>query len=69
VTPTVGICPRLWAVASRRADPLVNDPFAETLVKAAGVELFARLANGDLDFDDIGPTRCLLMERAWECQR
>jgi methyltransferase (TIGR00027 family) len=44
------------AVASRRADPLVNDPFAEPLVKAAGIELFARLARGDLDFDDIGPS-------------
>jgi O-methyltransferase involved in polyketide biosynthesis len=43
------------AVASRRADPLVNDPFAEPLVKAAGIELFARLASGDLDLADIGP--------------
>jgi methyltransferase (TIGR00027 family) len=44
------------AVASRRADPLVDDPFAEPLVKAAGIDLFARLASGDLDFDDIGPS-------------
>jgi hypothetical protein len=44
------------AVASRRANPLVNDPFAELLVKAAGIELFARLARGDLDFDDLGPS-------------
>jgi leucine carboxyl methyltransferase len=44
------------AVASRRADPLVDDPFAAPLVRAAGIDLFARLASGDSDFDDIGPT-------------
>jgi O-methyltransferase involved in polyketide biosynthesis len=44
------------AVASQQANPLVDDPFAAPLVRAAGIELFARLANGDLDFDDIGPS-------------
>jgi methyltransferase (TIGR00027 family) len=44
------------AVASRQANPLVDDPFAAPLVRDAGIELFARLANGDLDFDDIGPS-------------
>jgi methyltransferase (TIGR00027 family) len=42
------------AAASRRADPIINDPFAEPLVCAAGVELFARLASGELEFADIG---------------
>jgi O-methyltransferase involved in polyketide biosynthesis len=44
------------AVASRRANPILNDPFAAPLVNAAGIELLARLASGDLDFDDIGPS-------------
>jgi hypothetical protein len=33
---------------------MIDSP--KPLVKAAGIELFARLARGDLDFDDIGPT-------------
>nr|WP_231986285.1 SAM-dependent methyltransferase [Mycobacterium sp. E2479] len=41
------------AAASRQADPIINDPFAEPLVQAAGIELFARLASGDLEFADI----------------
>jgi methyltransferase (TIGR00027 family) len=41
------------AAASRRANPIIKDPFAEPLVRAAGVELFARLASGDLEFADI----------------
>lgn len=42
------------AAASRQADPIINDPFAEPLVQAAGIDLFARLAKGDLEFADIG---------------
>lgn len=42
------------AAASRKADPIINDPFAEPLVLAAGIELFALLARGELDFADIG---------------
>jgi methyltransferase (TIGR00027 family) len=41
------------AAASRQADPIINDPFAEPLVDAAGVELFARLARGELEFADV----------------
>ena len=41
------------AAASRQTNPIINDPFAEPLVRAAGVELFARLASGDLEFSDI----------------
>jgi len=37
------------ALASRGADPLINDPFAEPLVRAVGVDFFTRLASGDLD--------------------
>jgi methyltransferase (TIGR00027 family) len=42
------------AAASRRPDPIVSDEFAEPLVRAAGVELFARLASGELEYADIG---------------
>jgi len=42
------------AAASRRADPIISDTFAEPLVRAAGVELFARLASGELEYADIG---------------
>lgn len=37
------------AIATRADHPLINDPFAEPLVKAVGVDLLSRLANGDLD--------------------
>lgn len=42
------------AEASRKANPIVSDPLAAPLVCAAGVELFARVASGDLAFSDIG---------------
>jgi methyltransferase (TIGR00027 family) len=42
------------AAASRQTNPIINDPFAEPLVRAAGVEMFTRLASGDLAFSDIG---------------
>lgn len=42
------------AAASRRPAPIVNDQFAEPLVRAAGVEVFARLASGELEYADIG---------------
>jgi len=41
------------AAASRQVDPIINDPFAEPLVGAAGVELFARVASGELEFADV----------------
>jgi len=37
------------AVANRADPPLINDPFAEPLVRAVGVDLLARLASGELD--------------------
>lgn len=45
------------ALASRGANPLINDPFAEPLVRAVGVEFFTRLASGELnpaEVDDNG---------------
>lgn len=43
------------AMAGRAERPLISDPFAEPLVHAVGVELFTRLARGEVDpadFDD-----------------
>lgn len=43
------------AMATRAERPLINDPFAEALVRAVGVDLFTRLASGELspaDLDD-----------------
>jgi methyltransferase (TIGR00027 family) len=37
------------AVASRADRPLINDPFAEPLVRAVGMDLLSRLASGELD--------------------
>lgn len=43
------------AVATRRPNPLINDPYSEVLMRAAGVDLFARLASGSLEYEDVGP--------------
>lgn len=42
------------ALASRAENPLINDPFAEPLVRAVGIDLFTRLASGELRLEDIG---------------
>lgn len=39
------------AAATKRPHPVINDPFAEPLVRAVGIDLFNRLAAGELDFD------------------
>jgi methyltransferase (TIGR00027 family) len=41
------------AVASRAERPLVNDPFAEPLVRAVGVDLLTRLATGEVNANDL----------------
>ena len=40
------------ALASKQPNPLINDPFADALVKAVGLEYCNRMADGELDFDD-----------------
>jgi methyltransferase (TIGR00027 family) len=37
------------ALATRAPRPLINDPFAEPLVRAVGVNFFTRVASGELD--------------------
>ena len=41
------------AVATRADRPLINDPFAEPLVRAVGVDLLVRLASGELNPTDL----------------
>ena len=41
------------AVATRSPNPLINDQFAEPLVRAVGVEFFAKMAGGELDPHDL----------------
>ncbi|BBX61603.1 putative S-adenosyl-L-methionine-dependent methyltransferase [Mycobacterium saskatchewanense] len=52
------------AVASKGDSPLIDDPFAEPLVRAVGVEFFARWVNGDIAAADVdGP------DDVWGLQR
>jgi methyltransferase (TIGR00027 family) len=41
------------AIAANIDDPLIEDPFAEPLVRAVGVDFFTRLASGELDAADV----------------
>ena len=41
------------AAASKRPQPVVTDEFAEPLVRAVGLDVFTKLATGELDPDDI----------------
>jgi methyltransferase (TIGR00027 family) len=41
------------AMASKSERPLINDPFAEPLVRAVGVDLFVRLVSGELNPADL----------------
>ena len=43
------------AMASRDPAPLIDDPFAEPLVRAVGVEFFSRWASGELERDGAAP--------------
>ena len=41
------------AVATRADNPLIDDPFAEPLVRAVGIDFLARWAGGDINAADI----------------
>ena len=45
------------ALASKEPDPLIDDPFAEPLVRAVGVGLLSRLASGDLNPGELNEAR------------
>jgi len=41
------------ALATKEPEPLIEDPFAEPLVKAVGVEFFRRLVDGELPASEV----------------
>lgn len=43
------------AVASRQPDAVIDDPFAEPLVRAVGVDFFTKLATGELSPRELDP--------------
>jgi len=40
------------ALASKQPNPLINDPYADALVKAVGLEHLNKFADGDLEYGD-----------------
>jgi methyltransferase (TIGR00027 family) len=52
------------AMATKDPRGLINDPFAEPLVRAVGVDLFTKMMDGELDLDaieNVSPTRMQAM--------
>ncbi|MDX1884555.1 class I SAM-dependent methyltransferase [Mycolicibacterium sp. 120270] len=48
------------AIASREPDALIDDPFADPLVRAVGVDFFTRLVDGEFsETDDDGATQLI----------
>ncbi len=41
------------AAATRHPQPVITDEFAEPLVRAVGLDVFSKLASGELDSDDL----------------
>ncbi|HEY1842214.1 MAG TPA: class I SAM-dependent methyltransferase, partial [Mycobacterium sp.] len=52
------------AVATKADNPLINDQFAEPLVKAVGIDFLTRLATGDLNAADVDDD-----ESSWKLQQ
>jgi methyltransferase (TIGR00027 family) len=42
------------AAATRSPAPVITDEFAEPLVRAVGLDVFTKVATGEVDFEDIG---------------
>ena len=43
------------AIATRDPRGLINDPFAEPLVRAVGIDFFTKMIDGELDITEIDP--------------
>jgi methyltransferase (TIGR00027 family) len=63
VGPTATMVAAARAVATKSDDHLIDDPFAEPLVKAVGIDFFARLAAGELDPADVDDDAVLGVQR------
>ena len=49
---------------------LIDDPFAEPLVRAVGLDFFTRALDGEIELDDVDPQfSCGGRPRAWRCAR
>lgn len=51
------------AMAGKADDPLIDDPFAEPLVRAVGVDFFTRLVTGELRPEDLHGNESAPMQR------
>src|SRR5258707_4740905 len=51
------------AIATKAENPLIDDPFADPLVRAVGVDFFTRWATGELDAADLDDS-----ESAWRLE-
>jgi methyltransferase (TIGR00027 family) len=51
------------AMAGKADNPLINDPFAEPLVRAVGVDFFTRLVTGELRPEDLHGNESVGMQR------
>ena len=49
------------AIASREPDAIIDDPFAEPLVRAVGMDFFNRLLDGEIGLSDDGGDATRLM--------
>lgn len=52
------------ALASRAADPLINDPYAEPLARAVGIDLFTQVLDGEASLADFSDDPRFNLERA-----
>src|ERR1700758_2912707 len=52
------------AIATKAENPLIDDPFADALVRAVGVDFFTRWATGELDAADLDDS-----ESAWRLEQ
>ncbi|MUM34600.1 class I SAM-dependent methyltransferase, partial [Mycolicibacterium sp. CBMA 361] len=49
------------ALASKEAEPLIQDPYADPLVRAVGVEFFIKLLDGQIDLSgDVGTATTMM---------
>ena len=51
------------AIASRADHPLIDDPYAEPLVRAVGIDLWIRLATGEVDLAELDKDAAVGMQR------
>jgi methyltransferase (TIGR00027 family) len=53
VGATATLVATVRALASRAPDPLINDPFAEPLARAVGIDFFTRVLDGDISLAEM----------------